>query len=477
MATEASLSWHHGAVSKGAQSRAQAASAIQNRALRAGSCVLVQYAVGFSIRLGGNLLLTRLLLPEAFGLMAVVYAIITGLGLFCELGLAQSIVVHPRGRDPAFLNTAWTLQILRGALVLLGAGACSVALAILAAAGFFRPGTVYGDPQLPWIIAVFGASVLLASFESTKLREAQRDLHLARVTMLELVSQGAGLIAMLSLALAFGSVWALVAGALCSGLFKVAGSHLFLTGINNRFAWDRAAAKDLIGFGKWIVVISTLTFAAQSADRIYLGGVAEPSLLGLYATAILLLGAVQTIFWALISAVTFPILSQTIRERRPGFRNVYLAFKLQSDIFLAGTAGLLLVSAPGLVALLYDARYAAVGQILALLAVGLIAMRYAVTEQCYLASSQPRLLAVANLLRATAMFVGLPLGYSEFGLFGAVAAVVAAQFAGWPVAWYYQHRNDILSWKHELVAIPAFLIGMILGALLNVALIAVRHQG
>jgi hypothetical protein len=68
----------------------------------------------------GNLILTRLLFPEAFGLMALVQVFLSGLQMFSDIGIQTSVIRSKRGEDPAFLDTAWTVQVLRGGLLWLG---------------------------------------------------------------------------------------------------------------------------------------------------------------------------------------------------------------------------------------------------------------------------------------------------------------------------------------------------------------------
>ena len=72
------------------------------------------------LRLGSNLILTRILFPEAFGLMALVQVVLAGTEMFSDFGIRGSIVQSSRGDDPVFLNTAWTVQIGRGVLLGLG---------------------------------------------------------------------------------------------------------------------------------------------------------------------------------------------------------------------------------------------------------------------------------------------------------------------------------------------------------------------
>ena len=59
------------------------------------------------LRFGSNLLLTRLLVPKMFGVMAVAMLVIIGLAMFSDLGLKPSVVHSRRGNEPVFLNTAW----------------------------------------------------------------------------------------------------------------------------------------------------------------------------------------------------------------------------------------------------------------------------------------------------------------------------------------------------------------------------------
>ncbi len=73
------------------------------------------------LRFGFNLVLTRLLLPEVFGLMALVDLFIIGLHMFSDVGLGLSIVRSQRGDDPHYLNGAWSLQVVRGFCLWLGA--------------------------------------------------------------------------------------------------------------------------------------------------------------------------------------------------------------------------------------------------------------------------------------------------------------------------------------------------------------------
>ena len=58
------------------------------------------------IRFIGNLVLARLLMPDAFGLMAVISTLMLGLNLLSDIGTGPTIIQSPRGTERVFLNTA-----------------------------------------------------------------------------------------------------------------------------------------------------------------------------------------------------------------------------------------------------------------------------------------------------------------------------------------------------------------------------------
>ena len=74
----------------------------------------VSYGIVQVIRLLSNVILARLLAPPLFGLMLIVNTIRTGVELLSDVGINQNIVSHKEGASPDFVDTAWTLQMLRG---------------------------------------------------------------------------------------------------------------------------------------------------------------------------------------------------------------------------------------------------------------------------------------------------------------------------------------------------------------------------
>ena len=58
------------------------------------------------LSLVSNVVLTRLLFPEAFGLMQVVSIVLFGLTMLSDVGIVQAVIQNPRGDEKRFLDTA-----------------------------------------------------------------------------------------------------------------------------------------------------------------------------------------------------------------------------------------------------------------------------------------------------------------------------------------------------------------------------------
>lgn len=424
------------------------------------------------LRLLSSLILTRLLLPEAFGLVAAVNTLYFALVMFSDLGVWQSVVKSERGTQPNFMGTAWTVQLLRG--VLLAVVVLLLALGFYSASdyGFFQQGTVYADPRLPPMIAVFSLCALLQGLESMKLAIAQRELKVAYLARLELLTQLIAMGVTLALALATRSVWSLLAGILVSAAARTAMSHWYLPGPSCRPGWDASCAREIIGFGKWIFVSSIIGFLAAHGEKLILGGSLSTASFGVFSIATTLMMAIMGVYASLNAHLIFSTLSEALRSDPASADRVYTRVQQLADIFLGVLAGGIFMAGHWAVDLLYDARYRDAGWMLQWLGLGLLAVRHQVVEQLMFAKGKPAWVSASNALRATSLALLIPAGFAAAGERGAIAAVVLSQFASWPVALWFKHRHGLLTLASERLWLPALLVGALAGWALDAALSA-----
>lgn len=447
---------------------------LNRRVMNAGAWVLLGHGAGQVLRLASNLIMTRLLVPEMFGMMAVAWVIMTGLQLLSDLGLRQSIVQSRRGDDPAFLGTAWTIQIMRGGTLWLLGLAVAASLYLAQKLALVPAGTVYADTLLPVVIAVLAFAAFIAGFESTRIALADRNLAPARVARMDILSQLAGMTCMICWALFDRSIWALVAGGVVTALMRTTLSHLLLPGARDRWHWDSAAVREIVHFGKWIFLTSILGFAVNSGDRLLLGGLISTEALGLYAIAFMIVDAVAQIISKLLAAVSFPALSEIARERPGDFRDTYYRFRVPVDLLALFAAGALFIGGDAVIELLFDDRYRAAGHIVAILSVSLLFTRYGVAEMCCLALGRPRVLGVQIAVRGLALFGLVPLCFQLYGFDGALWAIALHRAFSLVPILHFKLANDLLDLRKELIVLPALLLGFAAGKLFAIVVATLR---
>jgi len=427
------------------------------------------------LRLASSLVLTRALLPEAFGLVAAVNTMYLALVMFSDLGVWQSVVKSERGLERRFQGTAWSIQLLRGVLLAVVVLLIAGGLHLGAAAGQFEAGTVYSDPRLPAMVAAFALCALFQGLESMKLAGAQRALEMARLARLEILAQLGAAAVTVGLAVATHSPWSLVAGTLVSAGAKAALSHWYLPGPNFRPCWDASSVREITRFGRWIFLSSVIGFLAAHGEKLILAGTLASRSFGVFAIASTLMTAVLGLYGSLNAHVVFSSLSEALRTDARTAARVYARVQQWADLVLGLLAGGLFTAGHWAVDLLYDHRYHDAGWMLQWLGLGLLAIRHQVAEQVMFAAGRPAWVTAGNSLRAVALVLLVPAGFAAGGEQGAIAGVVASQFANWPLALWFKSRQGLLTWQSERVWLPAFVVGLAAGWALDRALLAMFH--
>ena len=201
------------------------------RTFRGSTLTIFSFGGQTLLRLASNLILTRILFPEAFGLMALVQVVLSGAAQFSDIGIRSSIVRDERGGETAFLHTAWTLQIIRGFL--------------LAAAVFFLAepaASFYDAPELANLLKFCALVPFIQGFNSTRMLSANRNIQFGRLTALMFGEQFLNIGLMIFLAWWLDSVWALAIGTVVGAAILAIGSHVVLKGESNWFALEKDAA-------------------------------------------------------------------------------------------------------------------------------------------------------------------------------------------------------------------------------------------
>ncbi len=409
--------------------------------LKASMWTMGGFGVGQVVRMGGNIVLAHLLNQAAFGIMLVVNILIRGLTMFSDLGIGVSIIQHRRGDDPAFYNTAWSVQAVRG--VVLWLGACLLA---------WPAARFYDMPQLLWLIPIVGLTAVISGFDSTSLWSMQRHLRLRDFTFVEFSAQIVGMATMICWALASPTVVALAAGAIAADLFKLGVSHAVGGDVRNRFGWEKEALHALIHFGKWIFISTLVFFCAEQVDRLVLPKFISAADLGVYGFGFAIGYLPVTLMGRFAGMAINPHLAQIFRREPDDLGQGLLAARavlLPTAIILI--LGVLLESG-SFFALLYPAEYHNAGPIAQWLCGWAWVMIVNQTlNGALIAVGDSRSLAAHNFATLVATAILSIVGYSLAGLEGFIAGMAGGAAIGYVVMQICLRGHGMGTFRQDLI--------------------------
>lgn len=236
-----------------------------------GSILTVAPVVEFASRFARTVILSRLLIPDEFGIAVAISVMLGTAGLVTDISFDKYVVLRGGEGGAQALAAVHVLSLVRGALL-------TLVLVLLAPsiAAFF------GVRQFSESFAIAGLVPFLASFSHLGIKQVQRDHNYAPETVAQLFAH---LIAVASVILAvhlFGDHRAMVASFLTEAVVYAAISHI-LARVPYQVRPDRATFRSALSFG-FPLMLNGLGLAAMAQlDRALVGSTLGLQILGTYA--------------------------------------------------------------------------------------------------------------------------------------------------------------------------------------------------
>lgn len=412
------------------------------------------------LRLAGNLVLTRMLNPGDFGLLAIATSILVGVNMFSDVGLGGAVIRSNKTDRPGYMETIWTLSAIRGVVI-------GILLLLVA----YPVSIFYGHPELVYIIASYTAISVAMGCASANLWLYDKKLDLRKRIINEFLSQLFSIVVMIVWAWISPSYWALVGGAVSSALFFSIFSHFIYKGNRPKIHWDKEAIYEVFHYGKWVFPATAVTYVASQGDRLIMGAVLAIEEVGVYTIAATFASLVTMIIGKITMRVLQPLFKQYHdRNNIHGIRNVRLAIICASACICILTA----IWGDKIIECLYDDRYVDGGWMLQLLSIRGIAVGLAATMAAYvLAVGQPKANFHYEATNACILVAGMLMG-AKYGLAAMILAYTAGPFICLPVL-VRSVRKEGLQTAHTDIPILLSSIGIIvLGWVLSDSVVLVE---
>jgi len=257
-----------------------------------------------------TIVLARLLAPKDFGLFGIALLAMSALETFSQTGFQQALIQTKRDIRP-YLDTAWTVQVIRGAvlaLILFGIGPYVAAF--------------FGEPAAVALLRVLGLSMLFQGFANIGVVYFQKELEFHKQFVYQLSGTLVDLVVAITAALLLRNAWALIFGLLAANFVRTVVSY-FVHSYRPQVRLEGAKARELYGFGRWVLGSSILIFLLTEGDDALVGKVLGATALGFYQMAYLISNLPATEISHVISQVTFPAYSK-LQDNVPKLREAYL---------------------------------------------------------------------------------------------------------------------------------------------------------
>ncbi|MCR9258135.1 MAG: oligosaccharide flippase family protein [Pseudomonadaceae bacterium] len=396
------------------------------RARSGGTILLLAEFYSNGLRLLSNLVMTRLLYPEAFGLMLIVNLVFSALGMLSDVGIRSAIISRKADVDEKFLNVAWTISIVRGFCLCLIAVCIAKPVAIL-----------YGSNELFGLILLAAVAPAVQGFTSPIPLLYEKKLQFFRVAIFRAAAQSLALIVTLIWLFISPSIWALAAHGIFGALFLVGFSFLLFSSGKIWWEWDRTIAKELFHFGKWVLLATALTFMGRQGDSLIVSRFLSIEMLGVFSIAITFAKLIEMVVEKLSWGLLFPLFSEVKSDQPDVFHRRLLKLRLAMYSLCFPLVVFLATLGRDVISILYDARYHQAGWMLEVLALGFgFYILTSAVNSIPLAHEDSKRHMWLQFLRVASILVSMLVGGVWFGTTGLIWGIAAGQALYYPLLQY-----------------------------------------
>ncbi|MBD3413768.1 MAG: oligosaccharide flippase family protein, partial [Candidatus Aminicenantes bacterium] len=299
------------------------------RVARSGAWVFGIRFVHQVFYLGRLIILARLLAPRDFGLMGIALLTMMTLETFSQTGFQQALI-QKKENIKNYLDAAWTVLVIRGVILF-----SIIVLIAPLIAKFFE------TPQAKGVVQAIGLAVLIQAFTNVGVIYFKKELEFNKQFVYITAGTITDFTVAVTAAFLLRSVWALLFGLIAGKLAQLIVSYI-IHPYKPKFSLDFHKARELFGFGKWVLGSSILILLITQGDDLLVGKILGVTMLGFYQMAYRFSNTPATEITHVISSVAYPAYSK-LQENLDKLRDAYfrvlkvvtfLTFPLTAAIFV-----------------------------------------------------------------------------------------------------------------------------------------------
>lgn len=412
------------------------------------------------LRLLSTIVLTRMLAPEDFGVVGAVTSVLVIATMLTDAGFKALVIRHAEGDLPEFLDTVWTIKVVRSLLV-----ASAIALLSGPVSSFLQ------KPDIQSAIVVSSSVFLIQGLESLGESSALRRRSITRVSIVEISTSLFQVFSAITLATFIASYWAILLSLVFASTLRLVLSYAAFGNSQRHFRINKAHTMQVWAFARYVAPSSVIMMLVMQADKFIFARLMNFSDLGFYMIASNLVAAPMAFGLAYATRVLYPFYAQQWREHGSLSRHQFYDVRRRVVISYMTGVGFLIGLAPLLIDVLYDARYRSAAQYFQLLALAsLLGLLNQSANEALTAIGRVQTQLYANLVRLGWLLVCGPIAFMAHGVIGVVAAVGLVELPALFFYWYALRRLRLLHWSEDAIGLLSGVIGAFGGYLLRSAI-------
>lgn len=282
-----------------------------------------------------NMILARVLAPEAFGVVATATMIVSFADMFSDAGFQKYLVQH-EFKDEKTKNQNANVAFWTNLLI-------SILLCLIIFIFRDNIATLVGNQGLGFVVSISSLQLLLTAFSSIQMALYRREFDFKTLFLVRIVSAFIPIIVTLPLAYAGFGYWSIIIG----NLIRQLSDAIILTWKSKwkpSFYFDIDILKEMFSFSMWSLIEAFSIWLTTWADSFVIGQSLNQYYLGLYKNSTSMVNALFTIITGSTTPVLFSSLSR-LQNDDISFNRVFLRFqKLVSYIVFPLGVGVFLYS-------------------------------------------------------------------------------------------------------------------------------------
>ncbi|MBL7774417.1 MAG: lipopolysaccharide biosynthesis protein [Saprospiraceae bacterium] len=373
-----------------------------------------------------TIILARLLLPEDFGLVAMVMVFFELSSVFVESGFSTALI-REKTISELDKSTTFIFSLIAALVVyaILFAGAPAVSV-------FFK------QPLLTDILRIMGLSLIIGAFSTVQNSVLIQEINFKALTQIRFVAIVVSGGAAVWLAYQGWGVWALVVRFVLNDLMNT-----LLLGFIARWVpsgrFSRASFRKLFGFGSKILAAAILDKFYTQVHKLLIGKFFSAAYLGFYTQAGNFSNMVINTLFRTVNTVTYPVLAKLQddpEQLKAGYRKI---LKLTSFVIVPVLIVLAVLAEPVLLLLVGEKWLPAAPMLQWLCISGLTYHFSTVNLNMLLVLGRSDLSLLLEVVKKVNITIAILIGL-QFGIYGLIIGEVVSSYINLTVNAYYSNK-------------------------------------